>query len=86
VEGQVDGSVVNVAIVTFKERGERLGCGGAGAMAPQYGTSVWGYFGDFVQFRTESVQFLTESVRIRTSRVLGVFLYIYLIDVNLDYY
>jgi hypothetical protein len=62
-------------------------------MPPRYGTGVRGYFRDFVQFRTESiqlrtesVQFCTESIRVHTSKVLGVFLFIYLIDVNLNYY
>jgi hypothetical protein len=49
----------------------------AGATPPRYGTGVRGYFRDSVQFRME-------SIRVRTSRVLGVLLYIYLIDVNLD--
>jgi hypothetical protein len=40
-------------------------------MLPRYGTGV---------------QFCTESICVRTSRVLGIFLYIYLIDENLNYY
>jgi hypothetical protein len=47
---------------------------------------IRGYFRDFVQFRAEPIQVCTVPYGINTRRVLGVFLYIYLIDVNLHYY
>jgi hypothetical protein len=50
VEGQVDGSVVNVAIVMFIGR-------------ESYGMRVRGYFRDPVQLRTEFVHVRTKSVQ-----------------------
>jgi hypothetical protein len=71
VEGQVDGSVVNVAIVTFMERkslqGGKIrlwGCGG-NALTVRYR----GILGISIQFRTESIQVPYVSVQIRMRRV-----------------